>query len=199
MGHGSSTKPATLCAAMTHLACLAGSSMQNLAGQALAPAEEPQPKRKHVRATREVVRPAKKQRLKISDEPTDVIQAQNDTKKTPSSALSANEKEPKPKKSMKFDMMSHDAIEMDGEVLTETEQETIKVWDMWYSQKSWGRDIRAIAESYSASQAAVTDYYKKHVHYQRKQLLELLQADSISDSTETTLLLKRIAAAAHLI
>ena len=199
MGHGSSTKPATLCAAMAHLACLAGSSMQNLAGQALAPAEEPQLKRKHVRATREVVRPAKKQRLKISDEPTDVGEGQNDTKKTPSSALSANEKESKPKKSMKFDMMSHDAIEMDGEVLTETEQETIKVWVVWYSQKSWGRDIGAIADSYSASQAAVTDYYKKHVHYRRKQLLELLQADSISDSAETTLLLKRIAAAAHLL
>ena len=200
MGHGSSTKPATLCAAMTHLACLAGSSMQNLARQALAPAEEPQLKRKHVRATREVLRSAKKQRLKISDEPTDVVEAQNGTKKIPSSALSVNEKESKPKKSMKkFDMMSHDAIEMDGEVLTETEQETIKVWDMWYSQKSWGRDIGAIAESYSASQAAVTDYYKKHVHYRRKQLLELLHADSISDSADTTLLLKRIAAAAHVI
>ena len=105
----------------------------------------------------------------------------------------------KVEKTTKFDIMSHDAIEMDDDVLTKAEQETIKVWDTWYSQKGWGRDISAISGSYSASQPVVADYYKKHVHYRRKQLLELLQADSISNSAETTLLLKRIAAAAHLI
>ena len=188
MGSSSSTKPATLCAAMTHLTCLAGSSMQNLATQALAPSEEPQLKRKYVRA-REVVRPAKKQKLKTP----------GSAKKDDITKTTAIKKETKPEEPTKFDLMSYDAIEMDDEVLTKTEQETIKVWDAWYSQKSWGRDINAIADSYSASQPTVADYYKKHVHYRRKHLLELLQADSISDSAETTLLLKRIAAAAHLI
>lgn len=189
MGSSSSTKPATLCAAMTHLACLAGSSMQNLATQALAPSEEPQLKRKHVRA-REVVRPAKKQKLKTHG----ATATKDDSTKTASI-----QKDTKVEKPTKFDLLSHDAVEMDDEVLTKAEQETIKVWDTWYSQKSWGRDISVIADSYSASQPTVADYYKKHVHYRRKHLLELLQADSISDSAETTLLLKRIAAAAHLI
>ena len=189
MGSSSSTKPATLCAAMTHLACLAGSSMQNLATQALAPSEEPQLKRKHVRA-REIVRPTKKQKLKTSG----ATATKDDSTKTP-----AIKKETKPEKPTKFDLMSHDAIEMDDEVLTKAEQDTIKIWDTWYSQKRWERDICAIADSYSASQPTVADYYKKHVHYRRKHLLELLQADSISESAETTLLLKRIAAAAHLI
>jgi len=192
MGRGSSTKPATLCAALTHLACLAGASMQNLATQALAPSEEPQIKRKHVRA-REVVRPAKKQRLKT----TDTTNTNDDDKANTSNAaaVSANAKE----KSSKFDLLSHDAIEMDDQILTKAEQDMLKIWDSWYTQKSWGRECGTIAEAYSASQPAVAEYYKKHVHYRRRQLLELLQADSISDSKETTLLLKRIAAAAHVI
>mmetsp|Transcript_25652 Transcript_25652/g.56161 ORF Transcript_25652/g.56161 Transcript_25652/m.56161 type:complete len:753 (-) Transcript_25652:2180-4438(-) len=197
LGNGSGTKPTTLCAALTYLVCLAGSSMQNLARQALAPSEGSQTKRKHVRA-REVSRSAKKKQKREVVELAECTM-KIETEESCSVARTAVDEKATPIKNEKvaeFDVMSHAPVKMKEEVMSKSEQETIEVWDAWYSQKSWSREVGAIAEAYSASQGVTVDYYKKHVHYRRKQLLQLLQADSLSDLRETTLLLKRIAAAA---
>ena len=169
---GDNTKTETVCAALTHMVCLAGSNMQKLARQALAKTEEGNKnKRKHIRARPDGGHSRKKH---TGASETKFLSGVGDT-------LPAIKVEAAP-----FDALS-DAPVQEETIMSKAEHKTLFMWDAWCSQKPWARSERDVAGCFWISEAQLNDHYIKKLRPRGKQLLGLLE-EAGSNSTEKLLL-----------
>jgi hypothetical protein len=164
--HFSATKLPTLCGALSFFICVAGSTMQTLASQAIT--AEKQKKSGAVAAVRSMGHvPSWKSKFSISKQES----SKPKTEETSTVASSS---------SSSFDIFNDiDSSRVDAE---HRAYEMRRMWDAWIEQMPWKRSISEIEKSCGVSQKAIRDYYKQYLFPVREQLLSILREPTINRS-----------------
>ncbi len=181
-------KPNVLIAAVTHLVCDAGATMQKFASQAIKNQAKPESIKSNIKFKVEV-----KAEIKVKVEPSQLKiesgtqQGQSVKRKhirpgsnrsmkrrrTDAAISSSMDIKPKSVTPEPFDALSHAPI--NNESIT-----SMASWEEWSNEKPWSRTMQSIEDCCNISSTAMTECFRKQIYPRRKELLEVLQTNFAS-------------------